>query len=104
MGDGAQRVWALIEALGQFNVVPRTGEAMFLASGLIEEVGVGVFDAVIVGDWNAVGVRVVDSGGAGDHGFGHFQGRRRDDGDQLAQEIAFSAQVGCPLGGSGSPF
>ena len=28
--------------------------------GLVEEVGVGVFDAVVVGDWEAVGVRVVD--------------------------------------------
>jgi hypothetical protein len=36
---------------------------------LVEEVGVGVFDVVVVGDWEAVGVRVVDGGGAGDHGF-----------------------------------
>jgi hypothetical protein len=57
MGDGAQRVWALIEALGQFNVVTRTVEATLVKSGLVEEVGVGVFDAayrrqVVVGDLN----------------------------------------------------
>jgi hypothetical protein len=41
---------------------------------LVKEVGVGVFDAVVVGDWEAVGVRVVDGGGAGDHGFGRARG------------------------------
>ena len=40
--------------------------------GLVEEVRVGIFDAVVVGDWKAVGVWVVDGGGAGDHGFGVF--------------------------------
>ena len=60
----------------------------------IEEVGVGVFDAVVVGDWEAVGVRVVNGGGAGDHGFGRVRGLapticgRGDDGDELAEEVA----------------
>jgi hypothetical protein len=31
--------------------------------GLVEEVGVGVFDAVVVRDWEAVGVRIVNRGG-----------------------------------------
>ena len=61
---------------------------------LVEEVGVGVFDAVIVGDWNAVGVRVVDSGGAGDHGFGRVRGLAPTicgwgyDGDEVTEEVA----------------
>ncbi len=46
-----------------------------LGSGrLVEEVGICVFDEacrrqVVVGDWEAVGVRVVNGGGAGDQGF-----------------------------------
>ncbi len=39
-----------------------------LASGSVEKVGVGVFDAVIVGELGAVGMWIVDGGGAGDHG------------------------------------
>jgi hypothetical protein len=65
---------------------------------LAKEVSVGVFDAVVVGDWEAVGVRVVDGGGAGDHGFGVFGRGRGDDGDELTEQVAFGAQVGSPLG------
>ena len=36
--------------------------------GRAEEVGVGVFDAVVVGELGTVGVRVVDGGGAGEAG------------------------------------
>ena len=35
---------------------------------LVKEVGVGVFDAVVVGNWEVVRVRVVDSGGVVGHG------------------------------------
>jgi Pentapeptide repeats (8 copies) len=78
--------------------------------GTGRKVGVDVFEAacrrqVVVGDWEAVGVRVVDGGGAGDHGFGRVPpfgftglaptlGGGRDDGDELAQEVAFGAEVG----------
>ena len=53
----------------QFSDMPRTRPLRFrrptfrVGRGLVEEVGVGVFDAVVVGDWEAVGVRVVDGGG-----------------------------------------
>ena len=65
--------------MGQFCVVPRTVEATPQVSWLVEDVGIGVFDAacrsqVVVGDWESVGVRVVDGGGVGDHGLGLFQG------------------------------
>jgi len=49
--------------------------------GLAEEVFVCVFDGVIIGDCEPVRVWVVDGGGIGDHGFGAFCSRRRDDGD-----------------------
>ena len=83
------------EGLGSLTSCPGRGR------GLVEEVGVGVFDAacrrqVVVGDWEAVGVRVVDSGGAGDDGLGRvppfgFTGLapticgRGYDGDELAE-------------------
>ena len=83
---------------------------------LVEEVGVGVFDAacrrqVVVGDWEAVGVRVVDGCGAGDQGFGALPGwpgmmtrtkvRGRDGGGgrTAPKERPRLAQVGGPLGG-----
>ena len=64
--------------------MPRTKPTLRVGRGLIEEVGVGVFDAVVVGDWEAVGVWIVDGGGAGEHGFGLFQGGGGDDGNELA--------------------
>ena len=74
---------------------------------LVEEVGVGVFDAVVVGDWEAVGVRVVDGGSAGKHGFGRVRGLAPtvigcwgDDRDEQAEEVTLGAQVGGPLGGT----
>ena len=66
---------------------------------LVEEVGVGVFDAVIVGDWKAVGVRVVDGRGGLHDGGRVAVGSGGNDGDELAEEVAFGAQVGGPLGG-----
>ena len=86
--------------------MPRTRPTLRVGRGLVEEVRVGIFDAVVVGDWKAVGVWVVDGGGAGDHGFGRVRGLSRticgrgDDGDELAEEVAFGAQVGGPLGGT----
>ena len=61
--------------MGQFSVVPRTVEATPQASWLVEEVGIGVFDAacrrqVVVGELGAVRVRIVNCSGVGDHGFG----------------------------------
>ena len=67
--------------------------------GLVEEVGVGVFDVVVVGDWEAVGVRVVDGEGQCRIWSTEFGiGGGRDDGDELAEEVAFGTQVGGPLG------
>ena len=43
--------------------MPRTRPTLRVGRGLIKEVGVGIFDAVIVGDWEAVRVWVVDCGG-----------------------------------------
>ena len=71
----------------------------------IEEIGVGVFDAVVVGDWEAVGVRVVDGEskcGIRSAEFGICS--RGDDGDELAEEVAFGTQVGGPLGGTGDNY
>ena len=70
-------------------------------SELIKEVGVGVFDTVIVGDRNAVGVRVVD--GEAQWGIRSAEfgvGGGGDDGDELAEEVTFGTQVGGPLGGT----
>ena len=64
---------------------------------------------------SGIGVRVVHGGGAGDHGFGRvppfgFTGLapticgRGYDGDELAEEVAFGAQVGGPLGGTGNNY
>jgi len=51
----------------------------------IEEVGVGVFDAVVVGDWEAVGVRVVNGGGSFHDGGRVAVGGGVKYGDELAQ-------------------
>ena len=71
----------------------------------VEEVGVGVFDSVVFGERKPIGVRVVDGEskcGIRSAEFGICS--RGDDGDELAEEVAFGAQVGGPLRGSGSPF
>ena len=80
--------------------MPRTRPTLRVGRGLVEEVGIGVFDAVVIGELGAIWVRVVDGGGIGDHGFGALSGGRGDDGDELAEEVAFGAQVGGPLRGT----
>ena len=68
---------------------------------LVEEVGVGVFDSVVFGERKPIGVRVVDGEskcGIRSAEFGICS--RGDDGDELAEEVAFGAQVGGPLGGT----
>ena len=71
---------------------------------LVKKVGIGDFDAVVIGDWEAVGVRIVNSSGVGDHGFGALCCGRGHDRDELAEKVTFGAQVGCPLGEVGPRF